>query len=40
MNIDRDSKIVFLLILNISFPLFFPLFITQHILSEFAFYKI
>ena len=40
MNIDRDSKIVFLLIFNISFPLFFPLFITQHILSEFAFYKI
>ena len=40
MNIDQDSKIVFLLIFNISFPLFFPLFITQHILSEFAFYKI
>ena len=40
MNLDQYSKIVFLSIFNISFPLFFPLFITQHILSEFAFYKI
>ena len=40
MNINRHSKIVLLLIFNISFPLFFPLFMTQHILSEFAFYTI